>query len=347
MLVCGGVEDHLGPPRTEGEIQTRRHADIAYDGHELEIGEPLLKFQPQIVHGGLGVVVEHQHLDSEAGKLAAELRTYGAGGARDHHGLALEVLDNLVHRNLYLLPAEQILDLDLPDPVVDKVSAHHLVYGRRKQNLHLVAHRMLNQGVLSLLRLLLGGEKQTGHIVVAGQTVKGLLVAVVKHREVRNHDMVLAVGVREETDHPVVRGIREPRCDCDRLVGGAEDEDVDAVAAADGVLLHLVIYGDHGHPDYQHEEEAYEEIQQEEGQQTGEIAGDQHQRKEHQNLLAYKGEDIFAEVPEGGMPYYDLVAPGQIEHQQGRRHGEQKPVQDEIRLGILGEEHYSHQNHNP
>ena len=199
--------------------------------------------------------------------------------------------------------------------------------------------------LLALARVVLLREEQSADVVVAHHGVESLVVAAVEHREVGQHDMLHPLGVGEEAHHAVVRGVREPRGDGHRLVGGAVDQHVAAVPAAYAVLLHLVVDGDHDHPHDEEQEQAHEEVEHQQHEQIGEHAEDQHQRGAHHDFLARAGKGVLAKVAEGGMPYDYPVAPGHIEHQQRSHERQKSPREQEITLEVRVEKDYGEQNH--
>ena len=99
MLVGRRVEHHLRMVGAEDVVQPRRDADIADDGHEMEVGVLVLELETQVVQGSFGVVEENQPADPELHQLAAQFRTDRPGRTGHQHDLVLEVGDDLLHRD--------------------------------------------------------------------------------------------------------------------------------------------------------------------------------------------------------------------------------------------------------
>ena len=123
------MEDHLRPVGPESEIQARGHTDIADHRNEIQPRELLFQFEAEVVHRRFGIVEQDQAADPEAGELPAEFGADGAGAAGHQHHLALEIGLDGFQVDLDLLPAEQVLDLDLADMQLFRRIAGHLVHG--------------------------------------------------------------------------------------------------------------------------------------------------------------------------------------------------------------------------
>lgn len=144
VLVGCRVEDHLRTVGAEGEVQTRDHANVADYGDELQIGEAILQLEADVVHRRLGVVEQHEFLDSERRQLAAQLRTDGPRRARNQDRLAAEVDDDLVHRDLDLFTSQQVLDPDLADCLTLHLAVDHLVDRGSDQHLEVAVRTIMD-----------------------------------------------------------------------------------------------------------------------------------------------------------------------------------------------------------
>lgn len=138
------VEDHLRTIGAEDEIQTRNHAYVADYGNELQIGVAILQLEADVVHRRLGVVEQHEFLDSERRQLAAQLRTDGPRRARNQDRLAAEVGDDLVHRDLDLFTSQQVLDPDLADCLTLHLAVDHLVDRGSDQHLEVAVRTIMD-----------------------------------------------------------------------------------------------------------------------------------------------------------------------------------------------------------
>ena len=131
------MEHHMRTEGAEHIIKTGFCPDVADDRNEIERLEPLLKFETEVVHRCFSVVEKDELSRAERSKLTAELGTYRTGSTCHHDGLAVEVLDNLLHRNLYLVTTEKVFDLHLTDRRFHYLTVNHLVDARSHQHLHM------------------------------------------------------------------------------------------------------------------------------------------------------------------------------------------------------------------
>ncbi len=162
MLVGSGMEDDLRMVCPEREIKPRLKPHITYHRHEIQIRKLGLKFKAQIVHRGLGIVIEDKLLYAEAGQLTAQFRTDGAGRTGHHHHLVLELGLDHVKGNLYLVPSKKILNLNFTDVYTALHSTGpHLIYGRDNQHLDTGTDAKADQLVLLALHIILGSEYHT------------------------------------------------------------------------------------------------------------------------------------------------------------------------------------------
>ena len=157
VFVGGGVEDDLRVPRAEREVEPLGVPHVADDGHEVEAFVFVFQLEAKVVHRRLGIVVEHELLDTEAGKLAHQFRADGAGGAGHHYDFASEVGLNLVERDHNLFAAQQVFDLD-GARVDQRLTFLHLIDVRHDERLDVVARAVRNEAVNLLPRVAVARE---------------------------------------------------------------------------------------------------------------------------------------------------------------------------------------------
>lgn len=162
VLVRRGVEDDLRMILPEDAVQARKHSDVPDDGDEVQMREPLLQLQAEVVHRGLGIVKENHLPDFEARQLTDQLGANGTGCAGDEDDLVLEILADLVHVQLYLVAAEEVFDLQLADLALHRHPFLDFVDGRGDEDLDTVLVAEAYQSVGFLPGIPFVGEEDGG-----------------------------------------------------------------------------------------------------------------------------------------------------------------------------------------
>ena len=298
MLVGRSVEDHLRAEGPEGIIEARDHPHVTDHGNKIQFRIALLQLQTDVVHRRLGVVEQDQLLHSESHQLAAQFRTDRAGSSRHHDRLAAEIRDDLVHRDLDLLTAKQVLDLDLADRLLHQLAGDHLVDGRGDQHLETVLRAMADQPLLLVLRLIVRREEH-GVDVVAILKVFDVVVRLEIVDRIVGENMILEpLAIGQEAHDPVVGRVLEPSDQRHRLVSRAVDQHPFAVLAPDRLVLDQIIEHDHHQPHRQQQEEREQDVDHESqrrGRKPGLRIVRQHPEHidEQQRILQRHGGDQF------------------------------------------------------
>ena len=205
MFIGGGVEDYLRLVCPEGEVESRNLADVADYRDEVEIRVVVFEFEAEVVHRGLGVVEEDEPLDAEAGELAAEFGADGAGGTGHHDHFVLEVLDDLFHRDLDFISAEEVFDLDFSR--TDYCLAfHHFVYRRHDEAFDAPVGAYLYKTVFFGLGVGFFGEEYRVDAIVGEYCVDVVFIFEVDDRELVDHSAFSGAARHKEAEHFVVRG---------------------------------------------------------------------------------------------------------------------------------------------
>lgn len=198
------------------------------------------------MHRGLGVVEQHELLDSERRQLAAQLGTDRPGGAGHHDGLAAEVGDDLVHRDLDLLTAQQILDLDLADRLFLHLAVDHLVDRGGDQHLEVALRAVADQTLLLFAGLADVGEEDGVDVLAVVQIFDILLGLEVVDREVGQHVVLQRLTVGQEADDLILLRVLELGHQRSALVAGSVDQDPLAFAMPLTAVFEPVIDDNHG-----------------------------------------------------------------------------------------------------
>ena len=285
VFVGRGVEDDLGVPGAEREVEPVRVADIADDGHEVQALETVFELEPEIVHRGLGVVEEDQFPDAQGGELQGQLRTDGSGGPRDHHGLADEARPNLVHRHGDLLAAQEVLHLHVAG-VEEGLAVHHFVDGGDDQGLDAVLRAEADQPVRFCLGVGVAGEENGVHPFFEHDPVQFLVVPETVDGQLVEGVFALVFAPLEETLHGEALGVLQALEGRDALVGGAVEEDLLLVGLLPGLAVEEELVGqDHRDPGAEEHGFGDEEVQDEDQQELlGVEPRDGQDRQDEQHL---------------------------------------------------------------
>ena len=312
VLVGGGVEDDLRVPRAEREVEPLGVPHVADDGHEVEVFVFVFQLEANVVHRRLGIVVEHEFLDAEAGELAHELRADGAGGAGHHHDLVFEIGLDLVERDHDLFAAQQVFDLD-GARMEQRLPVDHLIDVGHDERLDVVARAVRNQAVDLLPRIGVAREEDGLHAVAAHDPLELLPLFETIDRQTLDDELVFRLVGRQEAHDLVVRGVAQA---CERghaLVGRIVDQHRDLVVELKDPFVEPPIHDDHRNADAQQEHGGEQHIEDHDEQGPVRIAAERDERQQHDDALAQRHARKTLHVAGAQVPDDDTECPEQEE----------------------------------
>ena len=304
MLVRRRVEHRLRPVRPEREIQPLRMPHIPDDRHEIQLREPLLQLQAEVVHRRLRVVKQDQPAYAESRQLPAQLAADGARGARDQYGLAVEIALDGVQADLDLLAPQQVLDLDFARPQ-DGLALDHFVHGGDDEALDPFLGGKADQMVFFVPGFFVSREEDGIDAVLDQGLFHPVFVPGTEDRQAFDRAAV-GIGV-QEADDLVVGGILQAHDGGHALVGGAVDHDALVFVFLLDTAVEVLPDKDHQDADEDQGSEGRHDVDGDEQDVGPEIVADAEYDREDEDSLEGGGGGKVDEVLGGEPPNDDPV----------------------------------------
>ena len=250
--------------------------------NEVQPRETLLQIKQKPVHRGLSVVVKNQLRDTEAGQLAAEFGTDGAGSAGDEYGFALEIGTDGIERNLNLLASEQVLHLDFPRSE-EGFSFFQFIHGGSHQALDSLEGTEMNETVLLRAGVPLCREEDGIDTVTCQYLL--LLFGVLGTENGQTLDGTARATLSEETDHLEMRGMMQLHYGGNSPVGSPIDDHAPVFVLLLDTLVEMLPDQDHQHAGRYEQEQGHQDVQHQDQHDRLGNAAESQPDQEHQGSL--------------------------------------------------------------